>query len=59
MPEFDNHLSELEEKARKFDELQQWFWWIERRTHGGKTSMIHLRVFMNELKKHFEPYEED
>lgn len=46
------------EKAEKYDELQGWFWWLERRTHEGKTPRHVLRVFLIGIKEHFKPYKD-
>lgn len=48
-----------EEKAKRYDELQKWFWWLERRTHNGRTGKYVLRLFLKGIKEYFEPYKEE
>jgi G3E family GTPase len=49
----------LKEKAKKFDELQKLWWWLDRRTHDGKTPSSVIRYFLIDAKKYFEPYKEE
>lgn len=48
----------LKEKAEKFDELQKWYWWLERRTHDGKSTKVNVETFLKGIKEYFEPYDE-
>lgn len=45
------------EKAKRYDELQSWYWWLEHRTHDGKTQKGYIEIFLKGIKRHFEPYE--
>ena len=49
---------EMKIKAEKYDELQKWFWWLERRTNGGNTSKTNVETFLTGIKEYFEPYED-
>jgi hypothetical protein len=44
------------EKAKRYDELQKWFWWLERRTTDEKTPKVHLRTFLKGISEYFVPY---
>lgn len=52
------NLGALKEKADKFDELQRWYWWLERRTFDGKTPKVSVETFLKGIKEYFEPYDE-
>lgn len=46
-----------QEKALRFDEIQKWIWWLERRTDdNGKIHKIYVDTFLQGVKKYSEPY---
>jgi hypothetical protein len=53
----NNKLS-IEEKARRYDELQKWFWWLERRKHYVPNRTV-LKTFFKGIKEYFEEYVEE
>jgi hypothetical protein len=48
-----------EEKAKRYDELQSWFWWLKRRTHDGKTPKSVMAIFLQGISKIFDDYKEE
>jgi len=49
-------VEELEVKSKKYDELQSWYWWLERRRHNG---LRPVKTFLRGIKRYFDSYEDE
>lgn len=48
----------LEEKSKRYDEIQSWFWWVRRRTYNNKTNKKYIRLFLKGISEYLEDYKE-
>ena len=47
-----------QEKVERYDEIQSWYWWLERRTHDGKAQKDTVRRFLRGIEEYLDKYED-
>lgn len=57
----NEHVS-IEEKARRYDEICQWFWWLDRRKPMWEKDrgifLKYAQIFFDDVRKLIEPMKE-
>jgi len=49
----------MEEKAKRYDDLQKWYWWLERRADYLPKNNIPLMTYLDGISNHLDTFTEE